>query len=252
MRAFAIVVAATALSSARDAHAYRPFDGTDADVAELGEFELELGPVGYLRASRTSSIVVPNVVLNFGVFERWELVIQGTGELPLAGGDATYGDGGIFLKHLLREGTLQKKSGLSLATEFGVLLPEFAGSESGGVPVAGLPGVWSDAGVYLGFIASYAWRDLVVHWNASLARSVDRQNDFFAGAIFEFAPHARIRPVTELYVDFHGPTVTPSALVGFILRANDRLAFDAATRIAETNSIPVYEIRAGLTWTLAL
>jgi hypothetical protein len=27
------------------AHAYRPFDGTDADVAELGDFELELGPV---------------------------------------------------------------------------------------------------------------------------------------------------------------------------------------------------------------
>ena len=30
--------------------AYRPFDGTDAAVAETGEIEIELGPVEYLRA----------------------------------------------------------------------------------------------------------------------------------------------------------------------------------------------------------
>jgi hypothetical protein len=32
------------------AEAYRPFDGTDAAVAETGEMEIELGPVEYLRA----------------------------------------------------------------------------------------------------------------------------------------------------------------------------------------------------------
>jgi hypothetical protein len=32
-----------------DVHAYRPFDGTDAAVAETGEMEIELGPVEYLR-----------------------------------------------------------------------------------------------------------------------------------------------------------------------------------------------------------
>ena len=32
-----------------EAEAYRPFDGTDAAVAETGEIEIELGPVEYLR-----------------------------------------------------------------------------------------------------------------------------------------------------------------------------------------------------------
>src|SRR5580700_3352158 len=39
-----LLAAATALltlTSAAQSHAYRPFDGTDADVAELGTFELE-------------------------------------------------------------------------------------------------------------------------------------------------------------------------------------------------------------------
>ena len=33
-----------------EVEAYRPFDGTDAAVAETGELEIELGPVEYLRA----------------------------------------------------------------------------------------------------------------------------------------------------------------------------------------------------------
>jgi hypothetical protein len=32
-----------------EVEAYRPFDGTDAAVAETGEMEIELGPVEYLR-----------------------------------------------------------------------------------------------------------------------------------------------------------------------------------------------------------
>src|ERR1700722_7896999 len=33
------------------AHAYRPFDGTDADVAETGDFELELGPAHWYSSA---------------------------------------------------------------------------------------------------------------------------------------------------------------------------------------------------------
>lgn len=239
-RAASFVGLALVAFSARDANAYRPFDGTDADVAALGEFELELGPIGYLRASDASAIVAPNAVLNLGVLPRWELVVQGVGEIPFSGALASYGNGGVFLKHVLREGALQGKSGLSIATEFGVLLPEYVDDR------------WSDAGVYLGLIASKAWRDFVVHLNASIARSVDARGDFFAGAIVEALPRARIRPVAELYVDFHGAMTTPSALVGFVLRANARFAFDAATRLAWTNDAPAFEIRAGLTWTVAM
>jgi hypothetical protein len=33
-----------------EVEAYRPFDGTDAAVAETGEMKIELGPVEYVRA----------------------------------------------------------------------------------------------------------------------------------------------------------------------------------------------------------
>jgi hypothetical protein len=40
-----------------DAHAYRPFDGTDAAVAGPKEFELEFGPVHYLREGADKGII---------------------------------------------------------------------------------------------------------------------------------------------------------------------------------------------------
>lgn len=52
---FAPVVIAAALYSLR-AQAYRPFDGTDAEVAALGSFELEMGPAHwYTQAGKITS-----------------------------------------------------------------------------------------------------------------------------------------------------------------------------------------------------
>ncbi len=42
-----ILVILGTVASATNSWAYRPFDGTDADVARVGEFELELGPVNW-------------------------------------------------------------------------------------------------------------------------------------------------------------------------------------------------------------
>jgi hypothetical protein len=42
--AIALAAGAIGVTATRDAGAYRPFDGTDAAVAEVGEFELEYGP----------------------------------------------------------------------------------------------------------------------------------------------------------------------------------------------------------------
>jgi hypothetical protein len=42
-----------------EADAYRPFDGTDAAVAETGEIEIELGPVEYLRAGTERACSLP-------------------------------------------------------------------------------------------------------------------------------------------------------------------------------------------------
>jgi hypothetical protein len=60
------------------ASAYRPFDGTDAAVADLGEVEIEFQPIGAIRAGPTKP--VSDAILNFGFAERWEMVLQGTAQ----------------------------------------------------------------------------------------------------------------------------------------------------------------------------
>ena len=239
MKLRAFVIVAGVLGFQTSAYAYRPFDGTDADVSGTGEIELEMGPLGYLYAEHEHALVFANTIFNYGFIPRWELVIQGVG----VWGTTTpvpprFLDGGIFVKHVLRQGTLQDRFGPSLALETGVLLPTTD-------PLA------SDAGVYMGFIASNAWKELIVHLNASIARSTDRQPDLFLGSIFEFHPKARIRPVSEVYVERHGDRTIPSLLVGAILdEMRYHLSFDAATRVAWENDAPLFELRVGLTWTI--
>src|SRR6476661_2628758 len=79
-----------ALTWTRLAEAYRPFDGTDADVAEPHEIELEIGPVGYHRHGDDQFLVAPAIVLNYGFAPRFEAVLEGrhnwglTSDLPLS------------------------------------------------------------------------------------------------------------------------------------------------------------------------
>src|SRR6516225_7347133 len=67
MRAAGAVAAlAAALTSwCGEAVAYRPFDGTDAAVAETGEIEVELGPVEYLRAGGERGLLAPDLGINY-------------------------------------------------------------------------------------------------------------------------------------------------------------------------------------------
>src|SRR5205085_10161868 len=108
---------------ATQAFAYRPFDGTDAAVAETGQVEIELGPVEFLREGSKNTLFAPNLRLNYGFAEKWEFTLEGL---------AAYGpsseskrpslvDNEATLKRVLREGSLQDKSGPSIATEFGLL-----------------------------------------------------------------------------------------------------------------------------------
>jgi hypothetical protein len=59
------------------AFAYRPFDGTDAAVAESGQLEIELGPAEFLWEGSDRTLVAPNLRLNYGFSERWEFVLEG-------------------------------------------------------------------------------------------------------------------------------------------------------------------------------
>ena len=106
------------------AFAYRPFDGTDAAVAEPGELEVELQPAGPRQEQGKDTLIAPWSVLNFGLNDGWEAVFEGRGETPLSpSGPTELIAAGAFLKHVVVPGSLQDKSGPSVATEFGVLLP---------------------------------------------------------------------------------------------------------------------------------
>src|SRR4051812_19352634 len=72
-----------ALLRASIAEAYRPFDGTDADVVEPGTFELELGPVHWYDRGGQQSLLAPVTVLNFGILPETELVVDFQGSIAL-------------------------------------------------------------------------------------------------------------------------------------------------------------------------
>ena len=230
----AIAMCLTAWSGA--ALAYRPFDGTDAAVAAPGELEVELQPAGRLRENGSTTLIAPATVINYGLSEGWEAVFEGQGQTPLtSSGPASLTAAGAFLKHVLQPGSLQDKTGPSVATEFGVLLPDSTGSSGVGASLAG--------------IISQRWDWGTIHLNAETALTRDHHADVFLGGIIEGPSKWSIRPVAEFfYENEFGKSETISGLIGLIWRVRDNLSFDVGLRHALTNGHPVNEIRAGLTF----
>jgi hypothetical protein len=216
--------------------AYRPFDGTDAAVAAPGELEIELQPAGRLREEGATTLVAPATVLNFGLSEGWEAVFEGQGQTPLSpSGPTSLTAAGAFLKHVIQPGSLQDKSGPSVATEFGVLLPDSTGYSGVGASLAG--------------IVSQRWDWGTIHLNGEVALTREHHGDVFVGAIIEGPSKWNVRPVAEFfYENEFGRSETISGLIGLIWRVRDNLSFDVGLRHALTNGHSVNEIRAGLTF----
>lgn len=218
--------------------AYRPFDGTDAAVAEHGEVELELGPVGYIGSRGQHLLATPTVIANLGLVKDVELVAQSQQLVAL---DATadsrvrLAGTGFFIKSVLRRGVLQDEHGPSIAVEIGPLLPDAGGDKRFG---------WS-----LGTIASQRWWFGTVHLNAVWAGTRAGNPDLFLGAIAEGPYGWRIRPVMELYweKEFGADTIV-SLLSGAILRLSEGFSLDAGLRIGHVAETNFFEARAGLTW----
>lgn len=124
----------------KPAGAYRPFDGTDAAVAELHNLEIELGPVEYTREATERLLIAPNMRLNSGFAKGWEAVLEGetTHGLSAATRRTSQVENGFFLKTVLREGVLQDQPGPSIATEFGVLLPGINDQHGAGGSLTGI------------------------------------------------------------------------------------------------------------------
>ena len=226
--------------------AYRPFDGTDADVAETGNFELELGPVHWYSQSERHYLISPATVLNLGFLPRWELVVDFQNFIAL---DAPPGqprdqllDTDVFTKVILLPGVLQGKgTGPSIAAELGPLLPNVNGVESFGASTD--------------VIVSERWRGFTMHTNSwfELTRG-DLHLDWFEGVILEGAFDQTVRPVGELFVEheFVANVTTWSALAGAIWRAGDAVDLDVGLREARVGDERATEVRVGLTWRLGL
>jgi hypothetical protein len=235
-RCLAGVVAIAGLAwGGGEAWAYRPFDGTDAAVADVGELEIELQPGGLQREGGEKSFIGPDTVLNVGIAKNWELVLQGRWETPLTSPDPPlFANAGALLKHVLKEGALQDKAGASVATEFGVLLPDADAPQGYGASVAG--------------IVSQRWDWGTAHLNMQGELTRDHNADLFLGTILEGPAKWTVRPVAEVfYENEFGVSQTVSALVGAIWQVRDNLAFDIGLRHAITDGRPIDEIRVGLT-----
>ena len=224
---------------ADDALAYRPFDGTDAAVAEPGLFEIELGPARYQQIGPDGALFAPDVVFNYGLAERWELVLQGSLTRSLqaeASGVALTGNG-LFLKGVLREGSLQEKSGPSIATEFGFLPPDISTTDP------------SSMGGTAAIIVSQRWPALTVHFNAAAALTRQQNADIAFSVIVEGPNDWTLRPVAEvLYERDFGGIETGSALIGAIWRVRENISFDVGLRGGRVNDQPLREVRAGMTF----
>ncbi len=234
-----LAVFLTVLAWPAAAAAYRPFDGTDAAIVDKGVLEIELGPLGYLREASAEFVIAPAVVLNWGFSSRWEVVLEGANVFTVDGVPGRSGfvleDTGLFLKGMLREGSLQGASGPSIATEFGVLLPTISGE-----PGTGLEAL---------LIVSQSWDALTLHLNGAIARTRSKRRGLFGGIILEGPQAWTVRPVAELYVESEGgaPNVE-SALAGAIWSVRDGLSVDVGFRYAWQGHESGVEVRGGFTW----
>jgi hypothetical protein len=233
-----------AVAVPRVAHAYRPFDQTDADTAEVDTLELELGPVK-LTSGDQRLAYGPGGVFNYGFAAGWELVFDYDATIPLSdlGGALVLTD--LMVKHVIREGSLQEKPGPSVAIEVGPLLPT-------------LPALDDEIGGSVAVIVSQRWDPLTIHVNAEVEWTRDRAIETTAGAIIEGSQHWRVRPVGEVYISNERGGNLYSALVGAIYRYRATLTFDAAVRVirddedrsAASTAGSQGELRVGLTWVI--
>jgi hypothetical protein len=220
--------------------AYRPFDSTDPAVADPGEFEIELSPGSFRRDDSGQTWIAPQLRLNYGFAPNWELVIEGQGEHPqFEGAPSVLVDSAIFLKTVVREGTLQEQAGPSVAIEVGALLPGINEQSGIGAELAGIVG------------NQWSWG--AIHFTAAAALTRDNRGEMFLGTIIEGPNTWAVRPVAEfVYEREFGASEVFAALAGVIWEAREGLAFDLAVRQAAVDGEPETEVRVGLTFAFSL
>ena len=223
--------------------AYRPFDSTDADVAKFHALEFEIGPIGYLREGNDRFVVAPAIIANAGILKGWELVLEGRNKIRTTSTpdqpSVELSDAALSLKTILREGSLQDRTGLSVATEVGALLPASAPDTKLGATAA--------------LIVSQRTGMGAAHLNGGVFLGRTHEPGGFAGLILEGPLEWPVRPIVEGFFEreFDVETIG-TGLVGLIWNAKDNLSFDAAVRAGQVSDTLLLEVRAGLTWAFDL
>jgi hypothetical protein len=233
----ALAAAALVTCWCDEAGAYRPFDGTDAAVAETGEIEIELGPVEYVRVGAERTLLAPDLRINYGFIQGWEVALEGklTHGLTAGAPGTSLVESQALLKGVLREGSLQEKPGPSIATEFGALLPGINDQHGTGAVLNG--------------IVSQRWDWGTVHLNGQIELTRQQHVDYFLDSIVEGQHDWPVRPVAELFYESDVSLFrTGSALVGAIWQVRDNIAVDFGLRGARINGQTAGEIRAGVTF----
>lgn len=237
---YKLLAALATLALCGSAHAYRPFDGTDAAVADPGSLELELG-AGKLRQGTSRVLSVPTAVATYGVGGATELGVEAHLNRVRDGLSSPYRtrveDAAINVKHVLRKGSLQDATGPSVAGECSLLFPQ-----SGGGP--GSTGFGCTA------LISHQWEALAGHLNLGLERTPERTTARSLALIATGPEALALRPVTELRWEAdNAGGWDRTALAGLIIPHGKELAFDLGWRVGRSSDGALHELRVGLTWT---
>jgi hypothetical protein len=220
---------------------YRPFVSTDAAVVDPGEVEVELGYFNLEREDEEDVFVVPQVVMNYGMSQDWELVGEFAVEKP-PDAAAKLVDPALFLKGIIKEGILQQQQGVSIAIEAGPLLPS-AAAEQSGLSFEGI-------GILSGEVHRFTY-------HINVGGGVDRQqtNPFLLwGVIGEISLLPSLRLVGEVSGESIRKEIPDdSALFGFIWRLpSSTLLLDGGLRKSLSRGAPDWFFTTGLTWSFSL
>lgn len=220
---------------------YRPFISTDAAVADPKEMELELGYFSLERTGKENTFIVPQVVVNYGITQDWEVVGEFRVEKP-PDTAAQFISPGLFLKGVLKEGMLQQQEGMSVAIEAGLLLPSTAPEQNG----YGFEGIG---------ILSGEWRRFAYHLNLGGGVDRHRTNPFVLwGMIAELPILPSLRLVGEVSGESSRKKIPDDSLLfGFIWQLpSSSILLDGGIRKNMSRGAPDWLFTTGLTWSFSL
>lgn len=216
--------------------AYRPFVSSDAAVAAPGTLELELGYFGLARNQGEDEVSSPQAVINWGVRDRFEAVGEFVVLHPQRAASEVV-EAALDLKGVLREGVLQDKPGVSLATESSLLIPSGEADEN-------------HVGFEQALIASRRLGGFTFHWNLGGGCEREASLPFVSWGVIGESPASRgVRLVGELNgSDVRGFTPDNSGLLGAIWETGWRdLALDAGWRRGLSAISANWSVTAGFT-----